>query len=348
MTRGRRVSRGGALTALSISGALLWTACGDFLLPSEPGDGPVEVARAAWSEIDAYYPFFARKAIDWDSVGDQLLPRVGPETGDDELFEILADMVAALRDGHAELRAPFGRYLWRGRHEGRPENFSEDLLARYLRSPSGSASGDAIRWGTLEGGLGYLRISTFAPSSGIGEGVDRALGSLGAVPGLIIDIRSNGGGSDTETEAAAGRFIDRRAHYRTHRYKAGPGHDDFGPETRDFIEPQGRRRYDGPIAVLQNRRTFSAAEDFVLIMRVRPNVTFVGDSTGGGAGNPIGRELPNGWFLKVSRWQAWAADGTWYEGIGLAPDVPQDISPEDLAAGRDAILERATAILDGS
>lgn len=344
MTRGRRAILWVALAMTGLGGA----ACGDLLLTSEPGDGPVEVARAAWSEMDAYYPFFARKNIDWDSVGDEHLPGVTPSTPDDELFAILSDMVAALRDGHAELRAPFGRYQWEGWREGRPENFSERLLPGYLGSPSGSTSGGAIRWGTLEGGLGYLRISTFAPSSGLGEGVDQALESLGAVPGLIVDIRSNGGGSDDESEAAAGRFIDRRAHYRTHRYKAGPGHDDFGPETRDFIEPEGRRRYDGPLAILQNRGTFSAAEDFVLAMRVRPNVTFVGDSTGGGAGNPIGRELPNGWFLRVSRWQAWAADGTWYEGIGLAPDVLQDITPEDLAAGRDAILERAMAILNGS
>ncbi|NIQ55469.1 MAG: peptidase S41, partial [Gammaproteobacteria bacterium] len=237
-------------------------------------------------------------------------------TTDAELFDVLSDMVEALRDGHAELLSPFARYAWEGWREGRPENYSADLVTPYLGSPSGSASGRALVWATLDGGLGYLRISTFAPSTDLGPGVDRALESLGDVPGLIIDVRSNGGGSDTETEAVAGRLFDRRTHYRTYRYKAGPAHDDFGPEIRSYIEPAGRERYDGPVVVLQNRSTYSAAEDFVLAMRVRPNTTLVGDSTGGGAGNPIGRELPNGWYLRVSRWQAWAADGTWYEGLG--------------------------------
>jgi hypothetical protein len=95
----------------------------------------------------------------------------------------------------------------------------------------------------------------------------------------------------------------------------------------------------------QNHGLFSAAETFVLAMRTRPDVTFVGDSTGGGSGNPIPRELPNRWVLWVSRWQVTTPGGSWYEGIGLAPDVLESVSEQDLARARDPILERAIELL---
>jgi C-terminal processing protease CtpA/Prc len=49
--------------------------------------------------------------------------------------------------------------------------------------------------------------------------------------------------------------------------------------------------------------------------------------------------------LWVSRWQATTPDGSRYEGIGLAPDVPESISEQDLADERDPILERAIELL---
>lgn len=340
MSARRRAVRTAVLVSLGASG------CIDALLAPTPADDPVTVARAAWAEVDAYHPFFERSGLDWDAVGTAYLPLVTPGSTDDELFTVLSDMVRELRDGHAALIAPGRGYTWTGWKDGHPENFDATLLAYYLRPPSGSAAGGTVRWGMLEGGLGYLRIGTFG-RTGIGSAVDAALASLGAVPGLVVDIRSNGGGSDTQTKAAVGRLIAGRVHFRTIRYKNGPGHDDFGPEIRDFVEPDGAQTYHGPLVLLQNRLVYSAAEDFVLAMRVRPDVTIVGDTTGGGAGNPIPRELPNGWVLRVSRWQAWAADGTWYEGVGLPPDVVREITPADLAAGRDPLLETAIALLSG-
>jgi hypothetical protein len=146
--------------------------------------------------------------------------------------------------------------------------------------------------------------------------------------------------------AAGERHHDRRRALRD------PQRDDHRAEGRARAAPHARRlvrlgrlAYDGPIVVLQNRGLFSAAETFVLAMRTRPDVTFVGDSTGGGSGNPIPRELPNRWVLWVSRWQVTTPGGSWYEGIGLAPDVLESVSEQDLARARDPILERAIELL---
>jgi len=79
-----------------------------------------------------------------------------------------------------------------------------------------------------------------------------------------------------------------------------------------------------------------------------PYVVTIGDTTGGGAGNPIARELPNGWSYRIPRWIAYTADTTSYQGIGLPPDTTVWITPEDAAQMRDPILETAIGILQGS
>jgi carboxyl-terminal processing protease len=49
------------------------------------------------------------------------------------------------------------------------------------------------------------------------------------------------------------------------------------------------------VVVLTSRSTASAVESFVMSMRVLPHTTIAGDATGGGVGDPVFRELPNGW-----------------------------------------------------
>ncbi len=331
-----------ARAAGSAAVVLFSSACADALLPPDPGNGPEEVASAAWEEVDAYYPWFALKGVDWDAVGGEYLARVGPDTGPDELFGILSGMLDRLRDGHLALEGVGSRHAWRGWVEDHPTNYAAAATARYLRRPMGVEAGGVASWAMLRDGMGYLRIPSFG-REGVGEAVDAALAAMGPLNALVIDVRSNGGGSDSEAEAAAGRFLEEEAVYRMVRYKNGPGHEDFGPEVATTVGPQGAQRFDGPVAVLQNRGVFSAAEDFVLAMRTRANTTFIGDTTGGGSGNPIARELPNGWLLHVPRWRQVTADGDIYEGIGLAPDLLSS-SPHP-ETGEDLILERAITFL---
>lgn len=322
--------------------AIVAAACGELVLPADPVNGPVEVARAAWEEVDAYYPWFALKGVDWNAAAEEHLARVGPTTSNGDLFAILSDMIDLLRDGHLALEGPTGRHSWKGWFMDYPANYAPSAVVRYLQVPFGASGGGTVSWATLREGLGYVRIPSFG-RDGVGEGVDDALEALGPLDGLVIDVRSNGGGSDTQSEAAAGRFVEHAAVYRRVRYKSGPGHEDFGPEQTATIAPAGARRFSGSVVVLQNRAVFSAAEDFILAMRTRANTTFIGDTTGGGSGNPIARELPNGWLLLVPRWRQVTPAGEVYEGVGLAPDLFASIP--DPGSGSDLILERAIDFL---
>lgn len=331
----RRAARAGVVAA-----ALAAAACADVLLPADPASGPVEVVRAAWKEVDAYYPWFALKGVDWDAIGEEFLPRVTPATTEAELFALLSRMLDTLRDGHLALESGSRRHAWEGWYADYPTNFSPEAVGKYLVGSIGATKGGVVSWALLRERMGYIRIPSFTPDD-VGAGVDAALEALAPLDGVVVDVRSNGGGSDTQSEAAAGRFVDHAAPYRRVRYKTGPGHEDFGPEIESTVAPQGAHRFTGPVVVLQNRGVFSAAEDFILAMHTRADVTFVGDTTGGGSGNPIGRELPNGWILRVPRWRQATPAGEVYEGIGLAPDVFTSVGAED----QDRILERGIQLL---
>jgi len=81
------------------------------------------------------------------------------------------------------------------------------------------------------------------------------------------------------------------------------------------------------------------------MFKALPNVTVIGDTTGGGSANPITLTLPNGWSYRVSRWIQYTAQKTIFEGTGLPPDIPLWITSADSSAGRDVILERAIQVL---
>ena len=37
-------------------------------------------------------------------------------------------------------------------------------------------------------------------------------------------------------------------------------------------------------------------------------------------------------------------DGSQFEGVGIAPDVPVELTPDDLLAGRDPVLKKGVEI----
>lgn len=321
--------------------ALAATGCAEVLLAPDPDGDPVAVFDELWGEFDRYYSHFEIKGVDWAAVGARYRPQVTPATTAAGLFQVLSGMLGELRDGHVNLWAPFAGYGWDGWYAGYPESFDPSRVDAHL---SDRRTAEAhVRWGRIAPDLGYLWIPSFGDRTVI-DGVDAALAGLGGVAGLVVDVRHNGGGTDNYAVAVAGRFTDRARHYRTVRYRNGPAHDDFTAPRQDSVRPDGVH-YAGPVALLTNRRVFSAAEDFVLAMRALPQVTVVGDTTGGGAGNPITRELSNGWVYRIPRWIVLAPDGTSHEGVGLAPEVFVQFDPADATVVSDPVLDSALARL---
>ena len=128
-------------------------------------------------------------------------------------------------------------------------------------------------------------------------------------------------------------------------YKTGVNKDDFSSPINHMISPEGEK-WDKPIVILTNRKCFSSTSFFVTMMKELPNVTVLGDDTGGGAGLPVDYTLPNGWYLRFSTTRATNALGEDFE-LGVKADEYLDLDATDVQNGKDTLIERAKEIIDG-
>ncbi len=330
--------------ALAAVLTLCVAACVDV---EEQPDTPQGNFEALWHIIDEHYCFFGYKqeqyGLDWQQVYNKYKVRVDDRMTSQQLFEVLTDMLAELRDGHVNLSssADYGRYwAW---HENYPSNLSDTLLRRYLGTDYKMAGG--LKYRVLDDNIGYVRYDSF--TSGFGESnLDNVLMHLLLCRGLIVDIRSNGGGNLTYAETLAARFCNERTLVGYVQHKTGPGHDDFSPREPRYLEPSSGVRWQKPVCLLTNRGVFSAANEFTMYMKALPGVTIVGDRTGGGAGMPFSSSLPNGWSVRFSAVPMYDAQGQSCE-FGIAPDVSVGLSDDDQRRGHDTIIETARKIIDG-
>ena len=301
--------------------------------------------EALWKILDEHYCFFDYKrdayGLDWNEVRARYSNRIDATMNSDQLFEVLSDMLAELRDGHVNLSSTgnLARYwTWK---EGYPANSSDSLYRRYLGTDYKIAAGASYR--VLDDNIGYVRYESFL--DGMGEGnLDKMLINLMFCQGLIIDVRDNGGGNLTYAERFAARFFNERTHVGYIQHKTGKGHSDFSSLDEQWLDPSSNIRWHKPVCVLTNRGVYSAANEFVKYMKQCPLATVVGDATGGGAGMPFSSSIPNGWSVRFSACPMYDASGQSTE-FGIAPDVKVDLLQEDFLRGEDTIIEAARSIL---
>lgn len=101
---------------------------------------------------------------------------------------------------------------------------------------------------------------------------------------------------------------------------------------------------DKPIVVLINRLSYSATNFFSAYMSTLPNVTLIGDRSGGGGGVPVSFEMPNGWKFRISATSTYLPNGFNIER-GIEPDIYQSTGPAEELEGIDAIIEKAKEVI---
>ncbi len=325
------------LSILSLLAALLL--CTSCIDEEKYNDTPSDNFEALWRIVDEQYCFLDYKGINWDSIHSVYAAQIKPEMSRYKLFDVLANMLAELKDGHVNLYSShdMGRYWsW---YEDYPTNFYEDLQRYYIGTDYHIAGGMKYTI-LLPDSIGYIYYGSF--NSGVGDAnIDETLYYMRRCKGLIFDVRSNSGGVLTYTNRLVEHFTNERflAGYILH--KTGKGHSDFSKPEPIYIDPAEGMRWLRPTIVLTNRRCFSATNWFVSCMRTLPHVLVMGDNTGGGSGLPFSSELPNGWKVRFSASPMLNAKGEQLE-FGMKPDISASIRiPEDFEEHRDHIIDTA-------
>lgn len=372
------------LAALSL---LVLSACEEAFFVPEPGTDPQAIFDQVWTFADQEYSFFDYKNVDWDQARVTYGDRLESETADggikeQELFDILADMLFELEDGHVNLVSDFDTsrnaqwYL-------QPEpNYDYSVLQRYYFTSGGTDTvgdrslqelvGDAFILmdftDQAQGDVGYIHYRSFSRAV-TAEDMDLVIERFSgdSYTGLIIDVRNNGGGSLSNVYAIAERFNSTGSAVPVleTQVKTGPGREDFSEKRRIMVDaPEGVDIYDKPVVVLTNALSYSATNFFAAVMQglanERPYIHVMGQATGGGGGLPAYTELSNGWELRVSTTRTFmvdpdpanAGDPSIEGRVGQGGVFPDEVvaSPENdpaigLNVGVDNILEQALAHL---
>ncbi len=124
----------------------------------------------------------------------------------------------------------------------------------------------------LPSGHGLIVIRSFADQAVI-DAFDAALLRFKDAPGLIIDVRENGGGDTNVAKPIMGRFISKPQPYARMRRREG---DHLSEAWTETVNPRGPFTYAGPVVVLTSRWSASMAEGFPMGMRGIGRATVVG------------------------------------------------------------------------
>jgi carboxyl-terminal processing protease len=169
---------------------------------------------------------------------------------------------------------------------------------------------------------------------------DRAIDEFRSADGMIIDLRGNLGGIGGMVLGVSGHFLDERISLGTLRMR--------GTELSFFANPRRVNTageqvvpYAGPLAILIDGMTLSAAEIFAGGMQAIGRARLFGERSGGQALPAIWSRLPNGDLLYHAFGDFVTANGTRLEVRGVIPDEAVPLAREDLLAGHDAPLMAA-------
>lgn len=211
-----------------------------------------------------------------------------------------------------------------------------------------------LEYRLLDSGYAYVKIYTFSDSDRLMISLwERLINTLNAtsVPGLIIDMRQNGGGSGWLADQMAAYFFQEPLVLgNSASYDESLGEFYTDPELEQkFILPPESLRYDGAIAVLVGPNCNSACEFFVYNMTLNDRAAIVGQyPTAGLGGGQTTFLMPEDLQLQYSVVRPLDAEGNVIiEGTGVAPTIRVPVNEETLFAEGDVVLDYAVDYLDG-
>ena len=336
------------LLPLIIFAALWLSACRDDIIVDNT---PENVFLTFWTILDKNYPYFIERGIDWDSVYTTCYPRAKAARSDEELVVVLTEIIRRLNDRHLgiltfedgiigsitpeqtdtlkhEYCSVFHNYGFYQNSYSYPTDFLSDTIKKISYVDIYSFSNVTFEYYNME------RFGTYMDPPNCKNG-------------LIIDIRDNGGGNARIMMDIVSHFFEneRIVFYTSH--KTGKGHSDFGKQEAIRLKGKGTLPESVPIVLLIGKDTYSAGNDFAYIMNDLPNVTLMGEQSGGGGGTIREVLLPNNWILRYPYMKTYSSTGANME-FGIEPDIymERQTANFDTIENKDPLIVKALEILD--
>ena len=333
---------------LVIMSAILFCSCNKMLVNETDSSQNLEDFDVAWDIVNTRYIYLELKEIDWDYLRTVYRPRAEEAQGD-EFYQVLYDLLYELKDGHVYYQTEGGGqvfpYMPTPRMFRDRDAYSPYVIRKYFDKDLRVTNGGGFEYELLPGNIGYVWISSFQ-SEGFEIYFAEILEYFRYTESLIIDVRNGAGGNLQPVQYAVGRFLKVPI--------AIEAYDATGKAMNwDSFIPVGPFRYSNPVVVIINGGSISGRELFTDKMKTLPNVTAIGDTTGGGssaADNGFDQylalqNLPSGKKISIPTVDVRRTDGLPYETIGVPPDIRVPQTAADIRAGRDKQLEYAIEFL---
>ena len=228
------------------------------------------------------------------------------------------------------------------------EHDSFDFSSPYAGQPDTALP---VEYSVLPSGYGYIKVNSFFDNEVLTVQIwERAIQYFidNKIPGVILDMRTNGGGSGWLAYQMSAYFFDKEivvgntAHYseETSQFYMDPG------DEKRMIPPRPELQYSGPVAVLVGPACASACEFFSYDMTINNRAIIVGQYPSEGAGGSVERFLmPEKIQVQLTTGRAVDARGEIHlEGKGVVPTLKVPVTVDTLrrqANGDDVILEAA-------
>ena len=192
----------------------------------------------------------------------------------------------------------------------------------------------------------------------------QTLHANGQLRGVIIDVRSNGGGIVDDYQYIIGSLLPSGDYdIGLSRYKRDLGRYDYSPlsPARFKTMEDPHATITEPVVVLCNCNSVSMSEITSLSCKTLPNGTLIGKNTHGGIcarhGGPqsyykdysgtIGEMNKTAVWLYIPSMVTMSKEKRIFEGVGITPDIIVDYDPTFFATqGRDSQLDRALQFLN--
>ncbi len=192
----------------------------------------------------------------------------------------------------------------------------------------------------LEGGIGYIAFNFFLDPAGVMKEFGAAMEAYASAPGVVLDLRGNGGGIGAMAMGVAGWFVaDQGSQLGTMSTREG--------KVNFAITPR-LNAYRGPVAVLVDGLSASTTEILAGGLQDLGRARLFGTPTAGAALPSNIERLPNGDGFQYAIANYVSHGGQVLEGHGVMPDEVVAPTREALIAEGDPILAAALAWLRAS